>query len=85
MFIYSSSDRFDWDCCAELVSSRMMHVITGIMCEAIETGMKDGTIRKDMDPLEIAIFLTIATENFVNLGQGLQVDRAGRAFSYRQM
>ncbi len=85
MFIYSSSDRFDWDCCAEARSCHeLMHMITGIMCESIETGMKDGTIRKDMDPLEIAIFLMTATQNIVNLSQGFQADLAGRGFSYQQ-
>jgi TetR/AcrR family transcriptional regulator len=85
MFIYSSSDRFDWDCCTEAQSCHeMMHVINDIMCEAIEMGMIDGTIRKDMDPLEIAIFLMTATQNIVSLGQGFQADLKGRGFSYQQ-
>ncbi len=85
MFIYSSSDRFDWDCCAEAQSCHeLMHVITGHMCESIELGMKDGTIRKDMDPLEIAIFLMTATQDIINLSPGFQADLVGRGFSYQQ-
>ncbi len=54
------------------------------MCQSIELGMKDGTIRKDMDPLEIAIFLMTATQNIVNLSPGFQADLESRGFSYRQ-
>ncbi len=85
MFVYSTSDRFDWDCCAEARSCHdMMHVITGLMCEAIEAGMKDGTIRKDIDPLEIAIFLMTATQNLVGLSPGFRADLEGKGFSYWQ-
>lgn len=85
MFIYSASDRFDWDCCPEArACHEMMHMITGIMCESIELGMKDGSIRNDMDSLEIAIFLMTATQNIVNLSPGLQADLEGSGFSYRQ-
>jgi TetR/AcrR family transcriptional regulator len=85
MFLYSSSDRFNWDCCEEARACHdMMHVIMGIMCECIELGMKDGTIRTDMYSLEIAIFLMTATQNIVNLSPGLQADLAYRGFSYRQ-
>lgn len=85
MFHYSTSDRFDWDCCCEAKDCHeMMHVITHIMCETIELGMEDGTIRKDMDPLVIAIFLMTATQNIVNLGPGFQADLESRGFNYRQ-
>jgi AcrR family transcriptional regulator len=85
LFQYSASDRFDWDCCGEARSCHdMMHVIMEIMCECIEAGMKDGTIRKDMYSLEIAIFLMTVTQNIVNLSPGFQADLACRGFSYKE-
>jgi AcrR family transcriptional regulator len=85
MFVYSASDRFDWDCCPEARACHdMMHVITRVMCQVIELGMRDGTIRKDMDPLEIAIFLMTATQNIVNLSPGSRADLEGKGFSYQQ-
>jgi AcrR family transcriptional regulator len=85
MFQYSTSDRFDWNCCEEARSCHdMMHVIMEIMCECIEAGMKDGTIRKDMYSLEIAIFLMTVTQNIVNLSPGFQADLACRGFSYKE-
>lgn len=85
LFLYSGSERFNWECCGEACTSHeLMHEITAIMCEAIQEGMKDGTIRRDIDPLEIAIFLMTATQNIVNLSPGFQADLESRGFSYRQ-
>ncbi len=39
-----------------------------IMCESIKKGMEDGTIKKDLDPYETAIFLMDCTESALNLG-----------------
>lgn len=85
IFQYSLSGRFDWECCEEArACHKMTHMITSIMHEVIRLGMKDSTIRQDMDPLEIAIFLMTATQNVVNLSPGFKADLESNGFSYRQ-
>ena len=38
-----------------------------LMVEAIITGIQDGTIRKDLDPVEISIYLNTLAINALNL------------------
>lgn len=41
-----------------------------MICKTIRSGMQDGTIRKDIDPEEIAVFLTVANIAVLNLDPG---------------
>ena len=42
-------------------------IIAGI-CDAIGRGMGDGSIRRDLDPLETAVFVMTTCENIVHPG-----------------
>jgi TetR/AcrR family transcriptional regulator len=39
-----------------------------IICNAIQEGIKDGTIRKDVKPIEVAVFVAVTAERIVGLG-----------------
>lgn len=68
IYCYTGTERFqlsDNEDAVELVDLR-----TGmwrLMVEAIITGIRDGTIRKDLDPVEISIYLNTLAINALNL------------------
>jgi len=68
IYCYTGTERFqlsDNEDAVELVDLR-----TGmwrLMVEAIITGIQDGTIRKDLDPVEISIYLNTLAINALNL------------------
>ncbi len=39
-----------------------------IICNSIQEGIKDGTIRKEVKPIEVAIFVAVTAERIVGLG-----------------
>lgn len=39
-----------------------------IICNAIQEGIKDGTIREDVKPIEVAVFVAVTAERIVGLG-----------------
>lgn len=49
-----------------------IEVLTGdimiIICNAIQEGIKDGTIREDVKPIEVAVFVAVTAERIVGLG-----------------
>lgn len=49
-----------------------IEVLTGdimiIICNAIQEGIKDGTIREDVKPIEVAVFVVVTAERIVGLG-----------------
>ncbi|HMK45744.1 MAG TPA: TetR/AcrR family transcriptional regulator [Methanocella sp.] len=46
---------------------RLLHQTQDIMRQAIEAGMKDGTIRNDIDPTVLTIFLISVSESIMGL------------------
>ena len=70
--IYFDSQRFskvDSEYMPEI--SALMHETIRIMCESIEEGIKDGSIRADINPLEAAFFIAITSKQVVKLDQGI--------------
>lgn len=49
-----------------------IEVLTGdimiIICNAIQEGIADGTIREDVKPIEVAVFVAVTAERIVGLG-----------------
>ncbi|EKQ54658.1 MAG: transcriptional regulator [Methanobacterium sp. Maddingley MBC34] len=49
-----------------------IEVLTGdimiIICNAIQEGIADGTIREDVKPIEVAVFVVVTAERIVGLG-----------------
>jgi len=39
-----------------------------IICSSIQEGVEDGTIRKDVKPIEVAVFVAVTAERIVSLG-----------------
>ncbi|OPX58326.1 MAG: regulatory protein [Methanobacterium sp. PtaB.Bin024] len=39
-----------------------------IICNSIQEGIKDGTIRKEVKPIEVAVFVAVTAERIVGLG-----------------
>ena len=70
---YSNSQRFNAPCCNSIgeIDTLSRELIT-IMCDAIKTGITDGTIRKDVEPLQTAIFFASASESLVNVNPNFQ-------------
>lgn len=85
LFEYSNSQRFNAPCCnsAGEINTLSQELIT-IMCDAIKTGISDGTIRKDVKPLETAIFLASASERIVNVNPNFQTVLESRGISHQQ-
>ncbi len=85
LFEYSNSQRFNASCCnsAGEINTLSQELIT-IMCDAIKTGISDGTIRKDVNPLETAIFLASASERIVNVNPNFQTVLESRGISHQQ-
>lgn len=80
---YAGSDRFDISCCAEGKEIMSLNEdVLAIMTEAIRTGIEDGTIREDVNPLEMAIFLSTASETVLHLPPPLQSALASQGVSY---
>ncbi len=55
-----------------------------LMSDAIKEGMDEGSFRRDMDPLEIAIYLVTSSESLLKLRPGLKAKLAARGISYEQ-
>lgn len=85
LFEYSTTQRFEACCCdaAGEINARSGELIA-IMCDAIRAGIADGTIRKDVDPLETAIFLASASECVVNVNRGFLELLKARGVSQQQ-
>lgn len=68
VYIYFDHQRFqnsDNEYIPEIMKLRFDSV--GIMCGAIEEGIKDGSIRKDVNPLEIAMFVATTSQAIVKV------------------
>ena len=85
LLAYFGSGRFDIeynDDAREV--HRLLHATLGIMSETIETGIKDGSIRNDIDPMELTIFLITTSENIVNLRSPMKMSLQEHGIEYEQ-
>lgn len=55
-----------------------------IMRESIEEGIKDGSIRSGVNPLEMAFFIAITSKQVVKLDQGILKALASEGISYNK-
>ena len=68
MLSYSGSERFcnaDKDDAKEILELTNRNI--SLMRDAFEQGMKDGTVRDDINPLEMALYLCITSLSIMNL------------------
>ena len=68
MLSYSGSERFcnaDNDDAKEILELTNRNI--SLMRDAFEQGMKDGTVRDDINPLEMALYLCITSLSIMNL------------------
>lgn len=85
LFHYAGSDRFDTACCSaaeEIMALNKEIMMT--MVEAIQTGMKDGTIRSDLNPLEMAIFLSTASQSVISLPPEMRAALESQGTSFEE-
>jgi TetR/AcrR family transcriptional regulator len=67
-YLYSKSKRFELkntEHTAQLKS--LSQDILKTICDAIQEGVDDGTIRKDLNPMQVAVFIVLTAERIVNL------------------
>jgi AcrR family transcriptional regulator len=85
VFNYSLSARFDLVNSEEM--TEMLELIkenTLAMREVIEAGIKDGVIRSDLDPLEIAVYLIASSSGVFNMSKRLKNTLEAGGISYDQ-
>lgn len=67
-YLYSKSKRFSYENIE--YSSKINSYVTDIMktiCDAIQEGINDETMRKNLNPLEVAVFIAVTAERIVEL------------------
>lgn len=85
LFCYAGSDRFDlssYNCGKEITA--VNEEMLAIMVEAIHTGVRDGTIRNDLNPTELAIFLINASESVLNLSSDSRSALGSEGIGYKE-
>lgn len=50
----------------------LRHEMLNILCNSIEQGKKEGTIKHDVNPVEVTVFLTLITTNIDNMPDDLR-------------
>ncbi len=82
---YASSLRFEECDCEYLKETSAAHLgFVRTMCDGVKKGIEDGTIRKDIDPMETALFLMSSTENALNLGPNMIKKLEKQGISHEQ-
>ena len=79
IYRYARTERFqmsDNEDAKELVD--LTTGIWRIMVEAILQGMKDGTIRKDVDPVEMSIYINVMSMSALNIDMSFKLILEGR-------
>ncbi len=82
IYCYSGTERFQMSDNED--AHEIVDLSTGmwrIMVEAILEGIADGTIRKDLDPVEMSIYLNIMATNALNLDFSFQMVLEARGIS----
>ncbi len=67
-YLYSKSKRFEMkeiDYASEIDS--VVKGITKTICDAIQDGIDDGSMRKDLNPMQVAVFIALTAERIVKL------------------
>ncbi|WP_424358354.1 TetR/AcrR family transcriptional regulator [Methanocella sp. MCL-LM] len=85
LFHYSGSDRFDATCCEdarEIMALNQEIMMT--MVDSIIIGMKDGTIRSDLNPLEVAVFLSTASQSVISLQPGFRAALQSQGIGFEE-
>lgn len=70
-YLYSKSKRFSYK--KNEYSNEIDSYVNDIMktiCNAIQEGINDGTMRKNLNPLEVAVFIALTAERIVELSPG---------------
>ena len=79
IYRYAGTERFQMSDNED--AKEILDMTTGIwrlMVEAILQGMKDGTIRKDVDPVEMSIYLNVMTMSALNIDVVFKLILEGR-------
>jgi AcrR family transcriptional regulator len=68
-YLYFKSKRFEKSAGGYAVQiEALTRDIMITICDAIQEGIKDGTIRKGVKPIEVAVFVAVTAERIVGLG-----------------
>ena len=79
IYRYARTERFQMSDNED--AKELVDLTTGIwrlMVEAILQGMKDGTIRKDVDPVEMSIYINVMSMSALNIDMGFKLILEGR-------
>lgn len=85
MLCYSGSERFStagYDDAKEILALISKNI--ELISEAIKKGMEDGTVRNDLDPLELAIYLCTSRLSVLNMDSRWKTALENKGFSYDQ-
>ena len=85
LFQYAPSQRFEE--CDNRYLREINETMSGMlktMCWGIKRGIDDGTIRKELHPIETAIFLMSSTENALNIGPNMKKRLEEQGISHEQ-
>lgn len=85
VYNYSLSARFDMVNSEEMTEMlELLNDNTVAMCDAIKTGMNDGIVRSDMDPLEITVYIIASSSGVFNMNSRLRKTLEAGGISYGQ-
>lgn len=79
IYRYARTERFQMSDNED--AKELVDLTTGIwrlMVEAILQGMNDGTIRKDVDPVEMSIYINVMSMSALNIDMGFKLILEGR-------
>lgn len=79
IYRYAGTERFQMSDNED--AKELVDLTTGmwrLMVEAILQGMKDGTIRKDVDPVEMSIYINVMSMSALNIDMGFKLILEGR-------
>ncbi len=82
IYCYAGTERFQMSDNED--AKEIINLITGnwrIMVEAILQGMKEGTIRKDIDPVEMSIYINVMSMSALNIDIGFKMILEARGIS----
>ena len=67
-YLYSKSKRFEFkeiDCASPI--DALVKDIMKTICDSIQEGIEDGTMRKSLNPTQVAVFVAVTAERIVDL------------------
>jgi len=85
VYNYSLSARFDMVNSEEMTEMlELLNENTVAMYDAIKTGMKDGIVRSDLDPLEVAVYIIASSSGVFNMNSRLRKTLEAGGIGYSQ-